>query len=510
MSYDVQQRDIDILSQHTKELSIKLEFLNGNYQTLDYLEGALISGSSSNDANSDIKRTCEFVFNVKNKSYLANQSDVIFFNKYVRVYIGIKSLRLNEVLWYPLGLYQFDTNSYSYNATENKLTAKCVDLMAKLTGTRNGQVGALTTTIPVNSNIRDAMISVINQLGFIKKYSIDNICSTTDSTANFVPYDLKFSVGCNVFDIVKKLRDIYSGFMCYFDDDTFICKQYPTCENDSIVLDWETIEKRSLVLSESRTNSFEKVKNVTQVWGKVITADRYSEMCTNVGSQYNATFADFTALESGTIYAVKLNIRNLANPTLHINSSTIYPITDSDGSALVIGSIGDYCAFKFNGNSFIYLGAYQINSMVFLVSTMPSDSQKNIYKSRYNCDDITYILNNQSPFTVEKVGKDTDDPYKYGVILDVKSGSDYDSIYSQDLCRARARFENGKTTRLEDNIELEMQLIPWLDTNQKFTYKSKKTGEIGTYITQSISMNFLDGKMTVNANTFYPLYPNIV
>jgi len=508
--YDIQQRDIDILSQHTKELHIRLELLNGNYQTIDFLEGALISGNASNDANADIKRTTEFVFNVKNKSYLADKSGVIFFNKYVRIYLGIKSLRLNEIFWYPLGLYMFDTNSYSYNATENKLTAKCIDLMAKLTGNRNGQVGSLITTIPFNSNIRDAMISVVNQLGFIKKYSIDNISSTDDLTANLVPYDLKFSVGCNIFDIVKKLRDIYAGYMTYFDDDTFICKRYPTCENDSIVLDWETIEKKQLILSETRNVSFENVKNVTEVWGKNITTDRYTDTCTNTGSQYNATFTDFTALESGTIYAVKLNVRNLANPTLHINSSTIYPITDSDGSTLVAGSIGDYCAFKFSGSSFIYLGAYQINAMVFLVSNSPDDSQTAIYKSRYNCDDITYIVNNQSPFTVEKIGKDTDDPYKYGVILDVKSGSDYDSIYTQDLCRTRARYENGKTTRLQDTIELEMQLIPWLDTNQKFTYKSKITGEIGTYITQSISMNFLDGKMNVSASTFYSLYPDIV
>jgi len=67
--YDIQQRDIDILSQKVKELYIKLEFLNGNYQIIDNLEGTLISGSASNDANADIKRTTEFIFNVKNNVF---------------------------------------------------------------------------------------------------------------------------------------------------------------------------------------------------------------------------------------------------------------------------------------------------------------------------------------------------------------------------------------------------------------------------------------------------------
>jgi len=510
--YDIQQRDIDILSQHTKELHIKLELLNGNYQTIDYLEGALISGSSLNDASSDIKRTCEFVFNVKNKSYLAKQSGTIFFNKYVRVYIGIKSLRLNEILWYPLGLYMFDTNSYSYNATENKLTAKCIDLMAKLTGTRNGQIGALTTIIPVDSNIRNAMVSVVNQLGFIKKYSIENISSTVDSAANKVPYDLKFTIGSTtVFDIIKKLRDIYAGYMSYFDDDTFICKRYPTCENDSIVLDWETIEKKQLVISENRNVLFENIKNVTEVWGKVITSDNYSDICTITTNQYNVTNSAITALVTSTVYSIKVNATNIANQTIKFNSLTAYPITDSSGIPLSVNTLvsNQTYSFKFYNSTFVLLGQSQVHAIAMLVSTIPSESQKNIYKSRYNCDDITYIVNNQSPFTVEKVGKDTDDPYKYGAILDVKSGSEFDSIYSQDLCRDRAIFENGKTTRLQDTIELEMQLIPWIDTNQKFTYRSKITGEIGTYITQSISMNFLDGKMAVSASTFYSLYPNI-
>jgi len=491
--YNVTNEDLDILSQKTKELKIQLQILNDQFQPIDVLQYDLISGSYSCDASSDIRRTLSLVLHVKDKSYLVSESSKIWFNKYIKVYIGIKQIRTQEILYYPMGLYVFSEQSYQYDATTNSLTLKLLDIMSLLTNVRNGAVGALTTTIPVNSNIRDAMISAISQLDTIQKYLIGNVGNGTNIT---VPYDLTFNSGCTVYDIVAKLRDLYIGWEIFFDEDMFVCQKVPMCIDDPIVLDYQTIIDKQLLISEQRSNKFEEVKNVMLVYGKQITTDRYTETCTISGSQYNATFTDLTALESGIIYAVKLPSQNLSNATLKINSFTTYPITDASEIVLDVGVINGYSAFKFKDSKFLYLGQYQVSGLAMLVSVLPNTTQQNAYKTKYNCSNVQFVVNADSPYTVDKIGE----------ILEVKSGSDFENIYANDLALQRAVYELWKTSRLTDSIVLEFQNVFWLGVNQKISYQSKVTGEINQYIIKSISMSLLDGKMTVNAMTFYPTY----
>ena len=61
MAYIVEQRDIEILRQSSRNLYLKLELLNHDFKVIDSLEGNLISDSLSIDAESDIRRTysCE-------------------------------------------------------------------------------------------------------------------------------------------------------------------------------------------------------------------------------------------------------------------------------------------------------------------------------------------------------------------------------------------------------------------------------------------------------------------
>jgi len=316
---------------------------------------------------------------------------------------------------------------------------------------------------------------------------------------NTVPYDLTFSTSDSVYSIVTKLRELYSGWETYFDDDTFVCQQIPTGQNESIVLDWETIEKKQLLISESRSNSFDKVKNITQVFGKQIVADRYTATCTTSNSTYTATFTDVTALSSGTIYAVKLPSINLASPKLKINSLGTYSIVDASGIVIAAGVMNGYSAFKFYNNQMVYLGDYQVTALAVHVSQMPDSTKQQYYKDTFNTNNIVYVINPDSPFAVDKIGER----------IDVKSGNDYGQIYSQDLALVRSKYQNWITTRLEDSITLVIQLVPWLTINKLFSYKSKITGEIDIYIIKNISTSLIDGKMTIEAVKYYPLYPDI-
>jgi len=505
MSYDIQQSDIDILGQHIKNLKIKMVLLNENTQPIDILQGDLISGDITISATDDIRRSATFTFALKNKSYIASETGKIWFDKYIDLYLGILNMNTQQVQYYPIGLYVFNDNTYTYNSTTNQIEVKCKDFMYKVESTP--LYGTNTYKILAGTIIRDAMISAVTQLAGCKKYLVGNVGSefgtninnVSGQNYNSVPYDLSFSTSDSVYSIISKLRDLYSGWETFYDEDIFICQQIPTGTNESIILDWETIEKKQLLISESRTNSFDKVKNITQVFGKQITADRYTATCTNTGSQYNATFTDLTALESGKTYAVKLNVANLVNPTLKINSLTVYPIVDTSGVAIPVGKINGYSAFKFYNNQFMYLGQYRVCALTVHVSVMPDSTKQQYYKDKFNTDNIAYVTNPDSPYTVEKIGER----------IDVKSGSDYDSIYSQDLACQRGKLENWKTTRMEDSITLELQLVPWLTVNKLISYKSKITNEVNTYIIKNISIKLLDGVMTVDAIRYYPLYPNI-
>lgn len=506
MAYDVQQRDISILGQRVKELKIRASLLNEKMQPMDVLQGDLISGSITISATDDIRRTANFSFFLKNKSYIASETGKIWFNKYVSLSLGIVNLKTNQIQYYPLGLYMFSDNSYTYDSTNNVIEVKCKDLMFKLLNVP--LYGAETYKILAGTVIRDAMISVVSQLGGFKKYLIGNIGAEVGAGTNSisevgydqVPYDLTFSSSDTAYSVLTRLRDLYAGWESFFDEDTFVCQKIPTGKNERIVLDWETIVNKQLVINESRNNSLDKVKNITQVFGKQIVADRYTDVCTKSGSEYTATFTSLTALTSGEIYAVKLPSSNFANPTLKINSLGSYPIVDSSEVPIMVGKINGYSAFKFYHNKMIYLGDYQVKALAVHVSSMPSAEKKQYYETKFNTNNIVYIVNPDSPYTVERIGE----------LIDVKSGNDFGNIYSQDLALQRARYENYKTTRLEDTITIDMQLVPWLTVNRLISYKSKIYDTVDTYMIKNISITLSAGTMQIECVKYYPLYPDVV
>ena len=499
MNDNITTDDISILGQHIKNLDLEIELLNQDLQTIDILSGDPIELSYDYDSSSDCRASCTLKMFVKNSNYTIDDGSKIWLNRYIKIWIKILSQRTKQWLKYCIGLFMPLNNDFTYSDTDRLLECKCADLMTILTNTQLG--GAETTTISADTNIRSSMIGTITQLGGIKKYYIENIGSLQSEGNNTVPYDLTFNCGDSVYDVVEKLRDLYSGWQTYFDLDTFMCTSIPTNTNSNIILDYQTIIDKALVIDEKLSNDFTKVKNVTEVFGSTIDVDdgRYTDTCTLSGSQYIATFSStIDALESGGKYAVKLPSANLANPTLKIDSLTAYSIVDSDGTSLSAGTIDGYSVFEWKNNLFYYLGKYQCHAVCIYRGTQPTDTEKTTDKTTYNCDTIGYRINPDGIFTIEKIG----------IKKDVKTGSNYDVIYSNDLCLERAKYENWKTVRLANTLELTMQLVPWLQVNQLITYQLKSTGDIKTWTVTKISCsNALSGTMTVELTEYYPDYP---
>ena len=88
----------------------------------------------------------------------------------------------------------------------------------------------------------------------------------------------------------------------------------------------------------------------------------------------------------------------------------------------------------------------------------------------------------------------------YGTFLNVLSK---EQLITNEECEDWAEYENLKTCKLQDSLTLQLIDIPFMDVNQKFQYKSKTDNQIGQYVVQKISNDFLSGTMTINAYKVY-------
>lgn len=521
MAYNVTAEDWKVVASRIKQCYIKIEVLAEDDKILGIMEGDLISGTMSIDAESSSRRTFNPVFFVRNKDYLPSPDAFVWFNRYVRVTLGIKVPILSDYKWYSLGKFLFNEDSYEYNADTRTVSVQLVDMMETLTGTLSGAIGgADKTIIPADgkTTIRNAMISTVEQLGSVNKYVISKIGSYSsdgDPTDEKVPYDLEFETGANVYDVVSKLRDLYSGYETFFDTDgTFICQQVPTGIGDPDVLSSEDIENYGLVISEHLTMNFADIKNVTEVWGKSLESDRYTEdsvlvdvlVSMKMTSRLIATFTNCTVLEDGLIYGIKMPTdvdRHGSSPQIWIigdNNTKLYSgqIITLDNKTLPKNTLQpntEYC-FQFKNNKLYLLGQSQVHAITMLVSKEPTFAQKQAYNSKYNCS-VSFVVDPNTSFGVDQIG----------IRLQVFSGAEYDDIYSDDLARQRAEYENWKSTGFKDTIDLNMIMIPWLDVNQKIRYLSKVTNTIGTYLVKKIDYSLTEGTMDISLMRFNGLYP---
>lgn len=688
MSYIPNTKDFDILYQQNTSVYIRILLLNKDLVVVDNLDGELLSDSYNIEAESDIRRTFDLTLFVKDSSFLISKDTKIWLDKYISIMVGYKYNRTGELKYYKMGTFLFNEIGYQYDNSTKELTLSCVDLMSNFTGLRNGQVMGLTTEIPEGSDIRNAIIDTLTNLGNYNKYRIDsrvstdinnlfNInasanvfknCSVSDDvlniniqsgqkeayieyytilnikkdtfyTLNFnsdktnssvyilikingiknnedfsqevkgnkgenivsfkidkdfeniknivigfatfdnntvysatysnivlyegnftlenipkyvkydtnqiVPYDLKFSAGSTVYDILNTLNEINAGWEMFFDiDNTFINQKIPTTIEDRYILDWNILN--DFTISESLSTNFSDVKNSTRVWGKCIDADRVIEECTNKENVYEVTI-DYLIPEGnddipfGTTIAIKININNLEDMKIKITDNKAaptqaendqiqykkmdftYPIVNDMDTPIEKDKLkkDTYYVFKYRSKKFYYVGQFQILYVVKEYNKLPlkEGQSKDEWiaedKIKEGTENIKYIINSETPSARAMALAETESSFnpfaidEIGEIRQVLSGGDYDLIYTDDLARQRAEYENWKSMRLNTNLTLELKTIPWLDVNQKIQYKSNVTNNIEEYIIKSINGSIMENIMTIEAVQFYPLYPFI-
>ena len=273
MPLNIQQQDYNIMSQPYINKYMKLNILNFDMNVVDEISGNLVSCDVSVNADSDLRRSCSVSLIVVDATLEVMESGRIWIDKFIQPLVGYENIYTGEIQWYNQGIYLINAPSYSYDATNNTLSFSGLDLMSKLTGLRNGALPGVPTVVPQGSSVREAIIAAIKLAGF-NKYVVDE-CTNVDGNVQSVPYDIQVDQGGYIFDIIKQLRDILPNYQVYFDvDGVFHYDQIPSGDNDPVLIDdnlWDNV-----LVAESVSTDFEKVKNYIEVYGKSHAITNYS------------------------------------------------------------------------------------------------------------------------------------------------------------------------------------------------------------------------------------------
>ena len=480
MPINVGQDDYNILSQQIITKYIKLEILNFQYNVVDEISGNLTAMSVNIDSESDLRRSCNLTFVVTDASFDVKAGNKIWLDKFCRPWVGYENIYTGKIQWYNQGIYLINAPSWRYNATTHELSLAGLDLASKLTGLRNGELEGIPTKIPAGSSVREAMIAAIELAGFTK-YTISE-CKDVDGNIIAVPNDIEIAQGGTVWNIVTQLRDILPRYETFFDvDGVFIYQPIPTGSGDPVIID-DTIWP-NLLIDESINNDFESVKNYIEVYGRTLDPSYFSTNTTYSGSTLSLTVADYpTALTDNTIVGFT---------------------TPSTGDISTTGGI----SLKMNSLTASVLYEYGTNNPVTALDN------ETYYVAYYNQG--WYLMGHQQPVGIA-YDDNPDSPFyvngSIGRIRHVLYGGEYENITSDKLALERAKYELWKSTRLQDSITLTSIPNPWLDVNVLISHaiRGKSQENAAQYIIKSISTDYgIEGTQSINAITYYPLYPDI-
>lgn len=550
----ITQEDLLIVLQHSADPKLKLniEVLDANRKVTGTLNCNMQSGSMSINGESDIRRTAEFVLQptLKEKIKLTENS-LLWLNKDIRLSIGLYNPRAKQYKYYPLGYYVYTDTSGTYDASTDSLSINCADFMKKLDGTRNGQLGALIIRFPAYKEdeetgemieghiIREAVIEILESLAHITNHRIDDMGEPNafpeyndhwqqyreqNKLWNYIPYNQEFSSGCSVLSILTAFRDLYPNYEMFFDmeNNTFICQMKPACYEDDIFLNNGFLQR--VLLSESTSVDMTTIRNICEVWGQVIDPDYYSDECSYQNNIYSASIAGYEdEYRNRDLIGLKIPEANQENAQININNfGTIVIYNEANDKPIKADVLKPDTAYVFkimkeridekDVIKAYLLGERKVHAMNVLTNGKKSGQfvtiddveyelySREYFQKRYACEHVEITVIPNSPFTVEKLGE----------ILDVKAGSEYDDITSNDLAADKAYWENHKNCRLTDNITITTALLPFLDVNKKVSYKRTDSDQEQQYIISSVSHDFAGFTSTITMYRFYPLYDTLL
>lgn len=516
----ITQDDIAAVNQQTHDVMYKLEVLDEYLLVTGEVTANATNIVFNIDAESDMRRTGTLTIVVTDKSWVDENFEIGWMNKFVRFSIGL--LYKGEYRWYKLGTMIATSDSFNYDATTNELQLALTDIMGILNSERGSQIGT-PVKIPVDSVIKDQLAATIARWSLLRHTEIADF-------PDVIPFDQEFDIGIYPYEILKTVIGLFPWYEQYFDvEGVYHADQIPMRMSEPCLLNAADIN--DLIISERRSMDFSAIKNSTEIWGKQIPANYTATTCTLSGDTYTLGFLmTIETVEANKKYAFTPDTDSPASPKIAFTltdgegqtTTETLDMYDSDGNPLTAGALTAgrtyvarcllVSAGEGDPTKRLYLmGQKEIHVIVREMNVMPDATTIREDKARNACEDIRYIINPDSPYACDRYNGSSNNHERFsipnGEIRQVLRDGDYASIYSTSLAYQRGEYENYLRCRMNTDVELTTILIPFIDVNQKIEYTSPTTGQTNQYIVKAVNMDVSGFKMTMKLSRFYNYYP---
>ena len=468
---EITQAQYNTATQSQRNISIRINLLNFSKQIIDSIEGQVIGGSITSDANSNMRNTCDIQMVVTDSSFNVEAEGKIWMDRYIQIYIGVEDLKTHQTIWMNKGIYLLNQPTYGYSAESKVLSFQGVDMMALLTDMRGGMLTE-AYLIPAGSNVRDVIITILGVNG-INEYVVDD-CKNSDGSIQPVPYDMTFDIGSTWWDVLEALQSILPNYQMYFDvDGVFHYEPTPYKPNEVVRMDDDIW--RQNVISENVSYDFESVKNSVKVLGRTHPVNYFATNATVNEATINLTIPNLTELTDGALIGFALTQSVYGNIMLNVNNLGAVKLSKLDGRYVTSLAKGEYWTASYDADN----QSWQFLGHVQAVGEWMDD-------------------NPNSPFFVGNPA---------GAIKIVLYGGEYDNIMSDELATQRAEWEIYQRCRMNDSITLTSVPIYWSEVNWMVAYTPLGQDVVNQYLIRSITTDLTyDGTQTYNMIRWYPYY----
>lgn len=548
------------MKQPERELHCKVNLLNYKFQIVDDISGVVLSDSWNISATSDIRRTGTIVIVPDDTdAYKIQAGSKIFLDKYVQVYIGIKDVRTDEIIYNNMGIYLINNPQHTFDSATNQITLNLIDLMSKLTGLRNGNLNGYEYQLKEGQDVREVIIAVLAEVGFTN-YAIEIDADDYQT----VQFDMSVNGDSTLYDILKTLNNNqYVNYQMYFDvDGCFHFNRIPMGVHEQVACD-DDIWNRAY-LSHNVTTDYESLKNSIVVMGKTHDSTKYSSDC----ALNDHTFEMTSASVKREMNHIKLAFTTPSDLTpttvgeqyyLNLNNYGSFPIKDANGRLTGFNfEPNEYYVVKLqnfirqtaslsglqNATTYTIEQKFDENPVGWYISKSAKSLQEAITEgvtiTAYDEENLTitvsstlspqagingrlfYVFKNDTtnvfwefmgqyqPRAEIKETNPASPFYVNGSVGEIKislMGGEYDNISTDLLALERAKWELYTRCRLLDSIDIVALPIYWLDVNQLIRITLPTESEPKDFIVKGISIQGgVTGTMTINAMTYYPFY----
>lgn len=564
---NITEQQYSIVKQPYREIHCKVNLLNYKFQVVDDISGIVLSDTWTISATSDIRRTGTIVIApYNNEDFRIQAGSKIFLDKYVQVFIGIKDEVTEDIVYNNMGIYLINNPTHVFSSTDNSITLQLIDLMAKLTGLRNGALTGYEYQLKEGQDVREVFIAVLAEAGF-NNYDID----ITEDDYQTIQFDMSVDGTGTLYDILKTVNENqYINYQMYFDVNGCFHFNHIPSGKDAVTMVDDDIWKYTYI-SHEVTTDYESLKNDIIVLGKTHTATKYSSDCAlndhtftmssaSVKREKNhiklafTTPEDMTPTTDGEQYYLNLNGYNayplkttLGSTHFRLLPNTYYVVKLQQFGRWSTSLIGSQGTTTYTLKKALPLDDMGIDSVVgcyisALAKSLNEAITEGVTITSYNPDTLTltlsrtlnaekewngrmcYIYNPDTSKTfwqfmgelqprAEIKDENPNSPfYVNGSVGDIKivlSGGDYDNISTNELALERAQWELYTRDRLLDSLSLTVLPIYWLDVNWLVEITLPTENETKKFITKEITMSSgVTSVQTITLISYYDFYPN--